>query len=249
MKKILLLVTCVFTYVNSYAAWSTSARSTSDMSITLSTVTTRVRTIVDDPYTTYGTMRYSSSTIYGFINDAQHRVFYATQLNETYAYQSLVSGTTEYALPSDCLFVERVTLNTTSSKGAYVIPQKTIWGLDDIDSTWTVKTATPTAYFLRNRYIGMYPFPSWDGAVLGLWYIKFPSRMTAESDYIFDGLVVMEPYWELLAIYAAAKIAELEGNTSLYTALAAEWQAGLKDMKDYIRYNPNYTPGNVMDNK
>jgi hypothetical protein len=248
MKKLIFLLTLLAPALAN-AAWTTTTRSTSDMAITLSTVTARVRTIIDDPYTTYGTVRYSSATIYGFINDAQHRVFYATQLNEAYAYQALVSGTTEYALPSDCLYIERVTLNTTSSKGAYVIPQKTVWGLDDTSSNWTVQTSTPSSYFLRNRYIGMYPFPSWDGAILGIWYIKFPTRMTSESDYIFDGLVVMEPYWEVLAIYAAGKIAELEGNTNLYTALVTEWQGALKDLKEYIRFNPNYSPGNMMDGK
>ena len=113
MKKLLItsmLLFCVHTGVQ--ASWSEYSRSADGSSaISLSDVTLRVREIVDDPNSVSGTTRYSSDTIHTLVNTANRMFCINSRALETYATQQLVLNTTEYALPTNMLYIERVTLD------------------------------------------------------------------------------------------------------------------------------------------
>jgi len=224
------------------AAWTESARSTANSTITLSTVTTRVRTIIDDANSSTGSVRYSSATIYGLINTAQKMFCLNTRVLSTYATQSLVAGTTEYLLPSNCLYFEQITMDINEGNGDMVMPQKTTFQLAREDNTWTIEKSTPTAYYIRNRSIGFYPAPEFSGAVITIWYIKAPSDMDSEGDYIFDGYTTLEPYAEALADYAAYQILLLQGQTTLLPFLAQNYTDMIRVASELIKFNPDYLP-------
>ena len=245
MKR-LLIIGLLFLIGNPiYAAWTEQTRDTSGIEITVSTVTTRVRQIIDDPWSTNGTVRYSSDTIQGIIDMGNKSICIQTRALTSWATQQLVAGTTEYALPSDCLYLERTTLNIQDGEGDQYLPQKTVWGMDMDDKTWSIQTSSPTAYYLRNRYIGFFPAPDGSGALVTIWYIKSPATLTSQSDKIFDGMTVMQPYWECLAMFTAAKIALIEGNTNLYSALALDFKNQLEEMASYMKENPTQIPRGV----
>ena len=236
------LLVALFCSAKSYAAWSELSRDTSDATITLSSVTTRVRTIIDDRNSTNGTIRYSSSTIYSLINNAQRMFCITSRALEANATDDLVAGTTEYSLPSDCLYLERVTLDINDNNGPQYIPQKTVWGLDLESTQWAVETSSPAAYYIRNQKIGMYPFPAYSGAELEIWYIRYPADMSAESSYVFEGHTQLEPYWEALASYAAYNIFVMEGKLQLAAQYAEVWTQMLGMFTGVYRENPNRTP-------
>jgi len=233
----------------SYSAWSEQSRSASDIEVTVDTVTTRARELIDDAYSQTGTVRYSSSTYYSLINQAHRLMAIKTGAMESYATQDLVGGTTEYALPTSCVFIKRVTIDIDDGNGHQLLPQKTPFRLDSMNQTWTVETSsqTPDAYYIRNRYIGMYPVPKNGGAELKIWFCKQPTTLDSGDDKPFDGLTVLESYWSILAYYAAAMLALQEGNTDLYTTLGAEFKAGIDELTNVLRYNPNFQPDNLVN--
>ena len=245
MKKISILAIFIMLPSFCYSAWSEYDRGTGNVDITLSTVTTRVRNIIDDPNSENGTIRYSSATIYDLINTANRMFCINTKSLQAFATQQLTAGTTEYLLPDDMLYLERVTLNRHDGNGPSFIPQKTVWGLDLEQTDWAVETSSPTSYYLRNRYIGLYPFPQYSGAELAIWFIKYPSIMTAEGDIIFDNNPMLEPYWEALAAYAAYHIFVMEGDmtragqySQIFTSML-----GLSNQIGVI--NPEFSPSSV----
>jgi len=225
------------------AAWTTDTRATSDSVITLSSCTSRVRSIIDDPNTTSGTVRYSSATIHSLINVGQRIMAVNTMSIKSYATQSLTINTTEYLMPSDCIAIDRITLTKPDGKGPKVIPQSTVFHLDvDKGKEWSIKTSTPTAYYIRNRHIGMYPYPNGSNFTLTVWYTKLPAYMTAESDYVFDGYNQMEIHWNALASYAAAQLLMQDGNTALADKYFAEFVGGMESAVMWMNNHPAFTP-------
>lgn len=244
MKQFALIVFALFISANCFGAWTESTRSTSDSKITLSSCTAAVRIIIDDSYSAHGTVRYSSSTIYDLINTAQRLLCTQTMCLETYSYQTLTADTTEYLLPDDCLAVTRVTLDKLDSKGPQFLPFTTVFWMDsDKGTAWSVTKSTPTAYYIRNRAIGMYPFPAYGTATLGLWYYKIPDLMDSESDYIFDGYTPLEIYWRALSVYAAYQIIMQEGGQAdLLERLAAEYTGAAQGIMSWVRMKPDSQP-------
>lgn len=248
MKKIIVLFIMLvvhFIGTNGYAAWTEFDRGTTGCSITLSSVTARVREIIDDPNSTNGTVRYSSATIYNLINTAQRLLCVNTLCLESYVYQALTANTTEYLIPSDCIAVTRVTIDEDADDTKEYIPQLTVFHMDvDKGKQWNVAESSqiPTAYYLRNRYIGMYPVPDNAGAILTVWYIKVPALMDSEDDYIFDGFAQLEMYGEALAAYAAHQILMQEGKPEILESLSAIYAGTFNAIKAWIRYKPDHDP-------
>lgn len=234
----------------SYAAWSEYDRGTGDVKVTLSSVTNRIRVIIDDPNSANGTVRYSSATIYDLINTASRLFCIQTQALTAYATQQItacstttfVFGANEYTLPDDILFLNRVTIDLQDDNGHTFIPQKTVWSLDLTQGNWAVSTSSapgPSSYYLRNNKIGLYPRPVDDLQELAIWYIKYPALMTAEGDVIFDNYTQLEPYWEALAAYSAYHILIMEGKLQLAGQYAQIWTQILGLAGGTLIENPN----------
>ena len=252
MKKIIgMLFLVLFIPSISWSAWTKYERSTSNSSITLSTVTKAVRVLIDDPSSEKGTVRYSSATLYNLINTAQRLIAINTMCLTAYATQALTVpntnyafGNNEYLLPDDCIAIERVTIDLDDSDGPIYIPQKVPHHMDvENGKTWAVTTTSDTgvtAYYLRNRHIGMYPYPVLAGHNLAIWYIRTPSLMDSEGDYIFDGYTPLEAYWHALVVYAAYQILLQEGKTANLDRLASEFTGAMMSINTWIRYRPDY---------
>lgn len=251
MKKLFCLSVLLLLTSNVHSGWTKYSRSTSNSSITLSTVTKSVRVLIDDPNSDYGTIRYSSATLYGLINTAQRIIAINTMCLTAYATQALTAGDTnyvfgdnEYLLPDDCIAVERVTIDLDDDSGPTYIPQKVVHHMDgDYGKTWAVNTTSDTgvtAYYLRNRYIGLYPYPVLAGHELAIWYIKLPDLMDSEDDYIFDGYTPLEAYWHALVVYSAYQILLQEGKTENLDRLADEFSGAMMSINSWVRFKPDY---------
>jgi hypothetical protein len=254
MYKYIILTLLLTITTSAFAAWSEQSRTVTDVATTVDDVIDRVREIIDDPYTNTGSVRYSTTTILNLVDKA-HKVFcIQTEALTTSATMSFTLGTTDYALPTNCIYVERVAISVTGgldsgTENFKYLKQKTVWGLDIENTSWDLSSSTPTAFYIRNRYMGFYPAPSFSGAEVYMQYVKIPTTLDETTDNIFDGYTQLEPYGELLALYVAAKLALQDGNTTLYSSLIAEWNSGLVLAKGYLRYNPLYNPNNAGDSK
>lgn len=245
MKRFALMIFALFISANCFSAWTESTRDT-DGTVTLSSVTTRARSIIDDEYSVANTVRYSSSTLYNLINSAQSMFCISTRALTTSATCSLTADTTEYALPTNCLYIERITLNIQEQRlGPVVMPQETVFTLDQKSAGWSVQESSPTAYYLRNRYIGMYPYPKWSGAELGIWYIKKPSILASESDVIFDNYTQLEPYADALAYYAAYVVFIQEGQTTKAQSCVEMWNQMVTLCASVIKHSPDWNPQTI----
>lgn len=243
MRTLIALLYLVFITSVVHGAWTQESRNTDNSRITLSTVTLRVREMIDDPNSASGTVRYSSNTIYGLVNTAQRLMCINTMALTSWATQQLVADTTEYILPGDCLAIERVTINENANANGLeeYIPFKTIHHLDaDQGKQWNIVSASqsPTAYYIRNRYLGVYPVPNNTGAVIRIEYIKIPALMDSEDDYIFDGYTPLECYYEALAAYAAHQLLLQEGRTTNLETLSSIYAGALEAIKGWIRFRP-----------
>ena len=242
MRKLpVLLISAIVLFCSTVvqAAWTEFSRSTDGSEVTMDTVTVRVRLMIDDPNTTTGTVRYSSSTLYEMINTAQKLMCVSALALEIYATQDLVDGTTEYLLPDNEIAISRVTINLDDDNGDTYLPQTTVHILDsNMGKSWAVSRSSPTVYYLRNRYIGFYPAPTGDPEVT-IWYFKIPDTMDSGSDYVFEGFKQLELYWEALASYVAYKILLAEGRTLLLDQLVAEYKGAISAMKSWINLRPD----------
>ena len=242
MKKLFYALGIVLCFTStSFSAWTEYDRGTSDVTTTLGDVTNRVRIIVDDPNSTNGTVRYSSSTYYTLINTAQKLFCVNAKALTTSATQQLLANTTEYALPTNCLFIERLAIDTDANGDFQYLTMDTVWNLDLITPDWSVldSSQTPTSYYVRNRQLGFYGVPNNTGAIVRIWYIKPPSDMTADTDVIFDNYSQLEPYWEALANYAAYHIFLQEGNLQIAAQYAASWTQILTLANQILRNAPD----------
>ena len=252
-RLVLCFSTIVLLYGTSMGAWTKASRATTSSTVTLSSVTTIVRSMIDDPISANGTVRYSSSTIYDVINTGQRLLCTMTYALETHASQALTASTTEYLLPDDCIAVTRVVVDHNDSNGPQYIPYTTVFALDsDSGKSWQYATADdPSSYYIRNRSIGFYPSPGSSDTVK-VWYIKLPDVMTAEADFIFDGYTPLEMYNHALAAYAAYQILLSEGQTATLDKYIGEFTGASQSINSWIRYRPdanfNFT-GSEYNNK
>jgi hypothetical protein len=95
----------------------------------------------------------------------------------------------------------------------------------------------------------MYPVPAYSGAEIKIWYIKHPATLTSGTDTIYDGLVYMEPFMEVLAIYVATKLAIQENDVNKIQILSQQWAAGISAITATLSMSGGWNPGNIMGAK
>lgn len=226
MKKLIYAIGIIAYFSSlSFSAWTEYDRGSSDVTVTLGDVVNRVRQIIDDPNSPNGTVRYSSAPIYDLVNTAQAMFCINTRALEASATQQLLANTTEYALPVNYLFMDRVTIDENADGDFQYIEMEFVKQLDLVSPDWSVNDSsqTPLNYYIRNRQLGLYAVPNNTGAIIKIWYIRSPTKMTADTDIIFDNYSQLEPYWEALADYAAYHIFLQEGDLQRASQYAQSW--------------------------
>ena len=171
----------------------------------LSDLLTQTRTQLRDTATNTERRRFSDSQLTTFLNNAQREVNARAWCVVGSSNINLVSGTTEYSLPSDFILPLRVTVNNLA------LVERTFTFFDEANGTWISETGPPREYYVRvdssivsnvtRESIGIHPV-STSAAIMSIQYLQQPSDLSNGSDIPFSGNVRLYPYHYALAYYA-----------------------------------------------
>lgn len=119
-----------------------------------------------------------------------------------------MSGTAEYALPTDLLDVMRVAHNGLKIEGVSQYELDVLYNSD-----WTDDTGTPAKYYIdldpNNKKIHLFPIPTAGDAGtnnLVIEYLKIPPTLTNDSSVPFDSHTLLAPYHDAISYGAASSL-------------------------------------------
>lgn len=215
---------------------------TNGYSLTLDQLVSRTRQLVGDTAYYTPVPKLTDKMIISFLNDGQrYAIAYPWFLTNRTSF-ALISGTTEYGLPSDYQAVKRLSLNGTP------LAEATLDGLDSTGGDWTSVTGIPTQYYTRSTSftaIGFYPAPDSNasGMSVSMDYYAQALPLVRGSDVPYNGLAELEPLHESLCRYAVYRYYLLTGNQVLADIYAKEFISDVDRLRKIIESKPNYRPG------
>ena len=173
--------------------------------LTLADLLTRTRVYLKDTSTTR--QRFSDSQLTNLLNDAVQDANLRTFAVVTTTRFALISGTTEYSLPTDNIAVLRVTINHVPT------PERTFSFFDDRGDDWVVRsTGSVEGYYVRTssslvagvlrESMGFFPRSATGGAHVD--YLAQPATLADATDVPFGSdNKRRNPFHHILAYRAA----------------------------------------------
>lgn len=185
--------------------------------------------------------RFTDAQIYQYLNEAQRTVIDYSRCLRNSTNFTLVPGTTYYSMPANFLFVERVTV------GAKWLQERSPASLDGITRSWETATGYPVAYFVNfssRAQVGFYPFPqaAADTDTVKVEYDVQATDLVLTTDVPFNGQTDLFSYHYILAYYAAAMMAQVEGQPQMSAQYLGVFKAGEDAMQTHCAMRPNYLP-------
>ena len=210
-------------------------------SSTFAELITATRLLARDPSST-GRSRFSDTQIKEFINEAQRDAISDTTCIFKSAEIELVADTQSYALPTDFIASQRVTLDYR------VLDEISKKGKDQDNSEWETVQGTPKDYYVNfsNRtYIYFYPYPesASDIGTIRLDYYAQATDMTLDADVPYNSISEFTPFHKMLSYYAAHLMAQIDGNMGLSNVFYSLYSKDKTRFYEYCRKRPAYQPG------
>lgn len=209
----------------------------------LSEIRSSVRLRIRDATTDTNNQRFSNSQLNDIINEGQRDVINKTWLLTATTFFGLTLGITEYNMPDDFLAPIRVTVSSRT------IAETSYNGLDQDSTDWTVRTATPTSYYLNHNrtqdqvYMGFVPKPSTTSVnSVFIFYAREAPTMTSDTNEPFDGKEVYNQHHETLVDYTTGICWLIQGRHDL----AKLYMELYTNRTEFLRRNaalmPNFNP-------
>lgn len=165
-----------------------------------------IRRLVSDTSTDTSRQTWSDAILNTRIDAAHEKIACITKCIETRYTDSLVSGTSEYALPSYYLEVISVAVKDNDGNWKQLIKSSEN-ELDIQDSGWRDRDGSNlTNFYIRNGYIGIYPNPDYastNGLRVDMY--RRPTAFTADTDIPFDSNNELYAFHDILAYEVATK--------------------------------------------
>jgi hypothetical protein len=176
-------------------------------SLTRSDLVTRIGDLVGDPDHT----RWTEPKKQQKIDEWQENFIVDTKALKDVLSTPVVSGTSEYDLPTDILDILRASHNglPLSRTSEYDLDAKS-------RSNWSLVTGTPTDFYVDldpdNKKYRLYPIPSTPDASYPviMEYVKIPPSLTTDASVPFNGHTLMTPYHMAIAYGAASDFLKME---------------------------------------
>ena len=206
---------------------------------TLSSLITEARVLSFDAQSSR--QRFTDAQVTVFINQGQRKAIDASRCLQTSQSFLLATGTTYYALPSNYLSMERVTI------GGLWMTQMSPAALDARSRGWETASGRPTYYFINfssRSYVGFAPFPQTvaDTDTIKMEYSISATDLSATTDIPYNSVSELTQYQHALAYYAASKMLTIQGLGSQAGAYEKEFNEVVAMMWKACRANPNYMP-------
>ena len=207
----------------------------------LATLITQARTLDRDAVSSTR-QRFTDAQITGFINDAQRQAMATTHCLTGSMTFSLLPGVTYYALPSNFLSMDRVTLAQVGN-----IMEMSPGALDGRSRGWELTSGHPVYYFINfssRGLLGFAPFPQTAGdtdTVKAEFYIQ-ANDLASPTDLPYNGAGEFQDYHQGLAYYAAALMAAIDGQGTQSTGFMSVFSGTVGTMKARCMERPRYMP-------
>ena len=195
-------------------------------------ITLEIRRLIKDTSTDTALQRWSDAILQSRENYIQEEMMAAAEALEARATDTdIVSGTSEYSLPSTILSIKQVLLMDSASK---YDPLKSIseQELNRLDPSWRDVTGTPTHYYLSRGKIGLYPKPDYSRTSgLRLDGILKAADMSSDTDVPFNSDYRF--YFAHLGLcYGVARLCFMDdGKWTDATAMNVLYMDSIKGMK------------------
>lgn len=208
---------------------------------TVSGIRSQARLLVSDSGSAAARLRFSDAQVLDLIDECQSEAVAQTwPLIKSTSFE-LVAGTTYYSLPNSFLAVKRVTWRNR------VLPEKSPTNLDQTRE-WEVVSGTPNNYFITfasRTMIGIYPFPA-DSTSTGTVKVEFYAQadeLDSSDDVPFNGVREFYSLHYILSYCAAAKMAAIDGQTTLVPVYFQIYTQGLARLANVAMARPSNMPG------
>lgn len=208
--------------------------------LTLSQLIAEARTLALDGSSSTR-QRFSDSQVTEFLNEGQREALTQTRcLRQSLIFQ-LVPGTTYYALPSNYLTMERLTI------GQKYIQEMSPAALDGRSRAWEAASGYPTYYFVNfssPSYVGFAPWPaqSTDTDTIKMEFDVQATDLASASDVPYNNEIQMYDYHHGLAYFAAAMMSAIDGQTPRMTFYQGVYGGVTAAMAKRCLERPNYLP-------
>lgn len=208
---------------------------------TAADIITRARVLLNDTSSDSTRQRFSDAQLLGFLNDGQREaVAFSWVLKSSYTL-TLVSGTTEYALPSDFVATWRVLYRDKK------LDQTSLPELDANTVGWRNVAGIPQKYYIylgATTNIGFYPAPSTGSAgTVVVYYYQQPADLTTTSETPWNGWALLTPYQSGLVYYIAYRGYSALHQADLATPYFSEWALFVNGLKEAASKTPDFNPG------
>lgn len=204
--------------------------------LTLSEIRTAVRLYINDNDTS--NQRFSDTQLNIIINQGHRDAALKTLLLESTSSFSLTSGTTCYALPSDIMHIKRVTHKDK------VLDQKSIAGLDALNSKWELTTGDPLYYYVfRSTQVCFYPAPvSTSTGTAKVYYTYQPNLLSTDADEPFNGLDSAVAYHDVITWWSVYQCDLAERRTAEAQVFFNMYVTTVEQMRGVFFLSPDYHP-------
>ena len=174
-----------------------------------SDVLARARVYLRDQSTAANRQQFPDSTLLQFLSDGQREANAQNWLIQSSFTFNLTAATTEYAMPQDFMFPNRVWYQQPGQPYTK-LPASSMNDLDARTPGWLNVPGTPISYYMdlssQTMYMGFYPAPTSSnlGPVV-VYYVQSPADLTStnEGAIPFNGWYGMQPYASALPYYMA----------------------------------------------
>ena len=216
--------------------------------MTAAEILDRVRVNIADQSTAGNRQQFTDAALLAYLNDGQREANILGWLLQDRINLTLVSGTTEYALPADFLSTDRVLFNNQK------LIQTSLSELDAGSPAWGSSSGpTPQKYYLyrtTTTVIGFVPAPrSPTITTIRLFYIKQPIELTSTSETPWNGWNSLTPYHTALTYYVTYRCYKAMQEETSATTYFQEWANSIEIMRKGTTNMPDFTPGFIGQRK
>lgn len=214
--------------------------------LTASDILSRARTFLKDQSTSANRQQFSDAQLLQFASDGQREANAQNWLLQSSYTFTMTGGTTEYAMPSDFMFANRVWYQQPGQ--AYIkLPATSFNDLDAKTSGWLSSKGTPQAYYIDMStgtvYMGFYPAPTTasSGPVI-VYYIQNATDLTVTTQQPFNGWNALQPYSSALAYYVTYRAYTTLEEPELAAPYLQYWVNFLLIMRQGLGRQPDFNP-------
>jgi hypothetical protein len=215
--------------------------------LTLSELRARERYKLNDSTSVTNSPTWSDAELNTRNNDVQRNIAQYTRCIYAQYLTTPTAEVREYAKPTNCITIDRVSMINVSSTSASNQFKKltaiTLGGLDRDFPTWESYTSgLPTKYYERGNYIGFERPVSATYCSTGsikVDYYKYPADMTSDSDEPFDSLDYLELYHDIIVLGVVIKCKQDEGKGAEAQTLQGEYVSQINLMIESLNFLPD----------